>query len=68
MLDQLVTDDGIEVDSDRLLASVNQLELRQRKQEPRISLNGRLFYDAKQENYIDAIDGGKIDIQIRFND
>lgn len=68
MLDQLVAEDSAEVTSDRLLASTSELNLKRYKEESRVSLNGRLFYDASQGNYIDAIDGGKIDIQIRFND
>jgi len=67
MMDQLVQPDEITDDHKQLLQPLPLLNLRANHNESRIKLKGEVYYDETQENYLQAIDGGRLDIEIKFN-
>lgn len=42
------------------------LDLKQKSDEKRVKLKGEVFYDGNNQDYIEAIEGGKVDVEIKF--
>lgn len=56
-------------DEPLLLSDSLNLEIKPFKDEQRLSVNGKLLMqDTWQANYLDNIVGGKVELQLRFND
>ena len=67
MMDQVVEQEAASDDNDAMVLPQPFLDLRQPDNPSRIKLKGEVYYDDTQENYLQAIDGGKLDIEIKFN-
>lgn len=62
---------GLEEVSDEPIPLSDSVELQIKpvKDEQRLSVNGKLLLqDTWQANYLDNIDGGKLELQLRFDD
>jgi hypothetical protein len=62
---------GLESVSDEPIALSDSVELQIKpvKDEQRLRVNGKLLLqDTWQANYLDNIDGGKLELQLRFDD
>jgi len=67
MMDQLLQPNEITDVHQQLLQPLPLLNLRANHDESRIKFRGEVHYDETQENYLQAIDGGRLDIEIKFN-
>ena len=44
------------------------LNLEKKKSESRVNVKGEVYFDETQQDYMNAVEGGKIDVELRFQE
>ena len=68
MMDQLVAEETAAMPAEQDgVHREKTLDLQYKKAEPRVKLTGEVYYDEQATDYLEGIDGGRIDVEIKFN-
>ena len=49
-------------------ADAPSLNLEKKKSESRVNVKGEVYFDETQQDYMNAVEGGKIDVELRFQE
>ena len=68
MMEKLEGMNEQDMSSEEPVKESNMLDLKETTTESRIKLKGEIYFDETSEEYIKSIEGGKLDVEIKFND